>query len=224
MTLALAKVNLPLDEMVPDNRGAGRDPRYWCLPPIRDDANDEEVQSPRKSNWAYYLITRGRMVGVWRRWTVAKLMVNGFPDAEHKGHHSYESCIAEWQQHCPLGVHPHPVDPSNARGTKGRGSAPAAKPGTAPLSSSGKKPATQARPRRSLSTPPSNAPLVDSRGEGRMRDEPRYFAIWGAEIVYSTRYAARLAFDEVVEEGNEPELLSTSDFDMAVAYTSGDIL
>jgi hypothetical protein len=36
------------------------------------------------------------------------------------------------------------------------------------------------------------------------------------------RYKARLAFDEAVEDGDEPELLSTDDFDVALAYAAGE--
>jgi hypothetical protein len=37
------------------------------------------------------------------------------------------------------------------------------------------------------------------------------------------RYAARLAFEDAVEEGGEPELLSTGDFEVALAYAEGDV-
>jgi hypothetical protein len=38
------------------------------------------------------------------------------------------------------------------------------------------------------------------------------------------RYSAKLAFDDAVEEGQEPELLllSTDDWEVALAYTEGD--
>jgi hypothetical protein len=39
---------------------------------------------------------------------------------------------------------------------------------------------------------------------------------------HSFRYAARLAFDDVVEDGQEPELLSTDDFDIALVYAEGE--
>jgi hypothetical protein len=32
-----------------------------------------------------------------------------------------------------------------------------------------------------------------------------------------------MAFDDAVEEGEEVELLSTSDFDIALAYAEGDV-
>ncbi|KAJ7164599.1 hypothetical protein C8R43DRAFT_946414 [Mycena crocata] len=217
----IALVQLPEDDVLPDNRTAGRDPRFWCLPPMRDNVN---LEVPR-AQYRFYLVTRGRMVGVWRRWSVAQLMTTGFPDAGYKGHDSYETCIAEWQEQCRMGMHPHPVDPDvvNAQGKRcevvGETSSlvVAAKPSTATSRRSGGR---GTAPRRSLSMPPSNVSAVVGR------DAPeecalRYFAIWGGEIVYSTSYAAKLAFDEAVEEGNEPELLTTADFNIALAYARG---
>ncbi|KAJ7810966.1 hypothetical protein B0H14DRAFT_2606845 [Mycena olivaceomarginata] len=49
------------------------------------------------------------------------------------------------------------------------------------------------------------------------RRQSATFAIWGAGVVYTSKYAARLAFDDVVEDGQEPELLSMDDFDIALA-------
>lgn len=48
-------------------------------------------------------------------------MVAGYPANAQRGHHTLEGCIREWQLHCALGVHPHPVDPalhSPAAGTR----------------------------------------------------------------------------------------------------------
>ncbi|KAJ7117956.1 hypothetical protein C8R43DRAFT_960460 [Mycena crocata] len=223
MAPQFSKVLLPVDEMLPDNRTPGRDPRFWCLPPMRDEPN---LRVPR-SQYAFYLVTRGRMVGVWRRWSVAQLMVTGFPDAGHKGHDSYESCTAEWQEHCQMGVHPHPADPSLERQGKMRESRAdvAAGPSTSQSRDSGRSVVRRGSgPRRSLSTPPAHTTIVP-RGDPPPEPRPvRYFAIWAAEVVYSTSYAARLAFDDAVEDGRTPELLTTDDFEMALAYAAGETL
>jgi hypothetical protein len=42
-------------------------------------------------------------------------------------------------------------------------------------------------------------------------------------MVYVYRYAAHLAFEEAMDEGDEPELLSTDDFEVALAYAEGDV-
>ncbi|KAJ7816713.1 hypothetical protein B0H14DRAFT_3475167 [Mycena olivaceomarginata] len=34
-----------------------------------------------------------------------------------RGHHTMQGCIAEWQQHCALGVHPHPPESKRAATT-----------------------------------------------------------------------------------------------------------
>ncbi|KAJ7780816.1 hypothetical protein DFH07DRAFT_765302 [Mycena maculata] len=39
-------------------------------------------------------------------------MTTGYPSAAWCGHQSVEGCIQEWQQHCALGVHPHPAAPA----------------------------------------------------------------------------------------------------------------
>jgi hypothetical protein len=41
-------------------------------------------------------------------------MVSGHPSGAQCGDHTMEGCVAEWQEHCCLGVHPHPADPKHA--------------------------------------------------------------------------------------------------------------
>ncbi|KAJ7687209.1 hypothetical protein B0H14DRAFT_899978 [Mycena olivaceomarginata] len=38
-------------------------------------------------------------------------MVSGHPSGAQCGHRSMQGCIDEWQEHCALGVHPHPAAP-----------------------------------------------------------------------------------------------------------------
>ncbi|KAJ6452359.1 hypothetical protein C8R47DRAFT_1083775 [Mycena vitilis] len=49
----------------------------------------------------------------------------------------------------------------------------------------------------------------------------RFYAIWGEGVVYSSKYGAQLAFEAAMDVGDEVELLSTSDFDIALAYAEG---
>jgi hypothetical protein len=37
-------------------------------------------------------------------------------------------------------------------------------------------------------------------------------------------YAARLAFDQAVEDGEEPELLTTGEWEIALAYAEGEVI
>ncbi|KAJ7363888.1 hypothetical protein DFH08DRAFT_949526 [Mycena albidolilacea] len=202
-TTTPTKTNMTAAEMVPDMNTAGHDARYCCLPPMREDFDDVVAIG---NGYEFHLVSQGRQVGVWKNWTVAKSMVSGYLDSTHKGHHSYGSCVKEWQAHCQLGVHPHPVDPNFAK-RKGPQAGGSSRP-----------------PRRSSSTPASRrtSGVLSAMG-GSRPGGIRYFAIWGAGVVYSTKYAARHAFDDVVENGKDPELLSTDDFEVALAYAKGEI-
>jgi hypothetical protein len=178
---SLPKTNMTADEMIPDTQTKGHDPRYWCLPPMREDPDSVVAIG---GGYEFHLVSQGRQVGVWKSWcvwsytisvrlichrTAAKAMVSGYPDGAHKGHHTYAGCIGEWQVHCQLGVHPHPADPGPSKG-KSR-----ADP-------------TNRGHRRSSSTPASQRTSgALSVAQGSRRGTARYFAIWGAQIVYSSK-------------------------------------
>jgi hypothetical protein len=38
--------------------------------------------------------------------------MTGYPGSDNKGFNTREECVEAWQALCPLGVHPHPVDPA----------------------------------------------------------------------------------------------------------------
>jgi hypothetical protein len=61
----LPKTNMTAEEVVPDTKTPGHDPRYWCLPPKR--GNFDEVV-PLSGGFEFHLVTAGRQVGVWRDW------------------------------------------------------------------------------------------------------------------------------------------------------------
>jgi hypothetical protein len=61
----MAKTNLPVEEMLPDRDTRGHDPRYWCLPPMRE---DPDAVVPITGGYKFHLVTRGRQVGVWKNW------------------------------------------------------------------------------------------------------------------------------------------------------------
>jgi hypothetical protein len=65
-------------------------------------------------------------------------MVGGHPSGAQRGHHTMEGCVAEWQEHCLLGVHPHPADPERGDTVRSPSPAPATTTvltGTAPPTS-----------------------------------------------------------------------------------------
>lgn len=39
-------------------------------------------------------------------------MVTGYAHGANHGHQTMAGCVAEWQKHCVLGVHPHDTDPT----------------------------------------------------------------------------------------------------------------
>ncbi|KAJ7324001.1 hypothetical protein DFH08DRAFT_969006 [Mycena albidolilacea] len=219
MAPTLMKTNMTLEDVVYD---PGKDSRYWCLPPMRDDPDSVVAVG---GGFEFHLVTQGREVGVWKNWTVAKAMVAGYPNGTHKGHHSYESCTNEWQLHCQLGVHPHPADPSSEKAALSKAAGPSKSSCAAAERTSASAPLPRGRPRRSTSTPGATRRASGALAAATARAaavKGRYFAIWGGGVVYSSKYKARLAFDEAVEDGDEPELLSTDDFDLALAYAAGE--
>ncbi|KAJ7340643.1 hypothetical protein DFH08DRAFT_874935 [Mycena albidolilacea] len=200
--------------MVPNETTEGHDPRYWCLPPVH---YEPDAVSAVGGGYEYHLVMRGREVGVWKDWTVAQAMVSGFPNSGHKRHHSYEACVAEWQRHWLLGVHPHPVAsrlPSKSASTPQKevaASSITTVSSISPISSVATGISTMSMTERG-STPHLNA-----------HPSPRYYAISGGGQVYSTKHAAKLAFDRDVEDGGEPNLLLTEDFDVVLVFAEGDM-
>ncbi|KAJ7036474.1 hypothetical protein C8F04DRAFT_1181473 [Mycena alexandri] len=209
MSNVLRKTNMTVEEMVPDLETPGHDRRFWCLPPIHKDL-DEVVAIG--GGYKFHLVTRGRQVGVWRNWYVNEVSslccivkLTGEQDSHGIDGDGVSRRCAQRAPHAagvcmgvagplPAGVHPHPVEPSRSSRSAG--------------------PSTPARrPRRSMLMP-----------SGMPEDAPaprRYFALWRAGLVYSTRYHAGVAFDDAVDLGEEPSLLSTEDFEVALSYAEG---
>lgn len=108
-------------------------------------------------------------------------MVTGYPNGTHKGHHSYEGCVQEWQMHCWLGVHPHLPEPDDNNGQRRESKKPKDEACTSTFveGTSASANVRSSRGRCSRSTPGI------SRG-GARASAPRYFAIRGTGIVYST--------------------------------------
>jgi hypothetical protein len=65
MSPRLPKTNMTEAEMVPDTLTEGHDPRYWCLPPAREDF---DAVVPVTGNYEMHLVTQGHQVGVWKNW------------------------------------------------------------------------------------------------------------------------------------------------------------
>jgi hypothetical protein len=63
----LTKTNMTAAEMVPDHANPAHDPRFWCLPPVRDRPTNTAGRYPM------YLVSQGWQVGVWHHWYVGLL-------------------------------------------------------------------------------------------------------------------------------------------------------
>jgi hypothetical protein len=121
--------------------------------------------------------------------------VTGFPNSAHKGHHSYEACVAEWQQHCLLGVHPHPVAPrlpsksASTPQTEVAASSITTVSSITPISSvaMGISRSLWGKPRRSTSVPErGSTPHLNAH------PSPHYYAVSGGGQVYSSKYVMPL--------------------------------
>ncbi|KAJ6574046.1 hypothetical protein B0H19DRAFT_1253803 [Mycena capillaripes] len=220
---------MTFEEMVPDTRDLARDSRYWCLPPVRDQPAD--VQGNQM-----YLVTQGIKVGIWYNWTTAKAMVSGYSSGAQRGHRTMTGCIKEWQQHCVLGVHPHPADPRGAS-QEVRATAGPAKSRARPV-----EPKLQAELKK-YCLPDFSGLTLDAAGQNlralseisaptdstsissvattwpEVPEASRYYAIWGERIVYTDRVEAKAEFLWEEAEGHKPRILSTTDYDEAQAFS-----
>ncbi|KAJ7806240.1 hypothetical protein B0H14DRAFT_3484228 [Mycena olivaceomarginata] len=69
MTAMASPTNMTSTDMIPELDNTAHDPRFWCLPPVRDESSEAGT-----GNFPMYLVTQGRSVGVWHNWTVVKAM------------------------------------------------------------------------------------------------------------------------------------------------------
>ncbi|KAJ7792209.1 hypothetical protein B0H14DRAFT_2624116 [Mycena olivaceomarginata] len=210
MTLALTPTNMRPEEMVPDHSNPGHDPRYWCLPPVRDVPREGS-----RSRYPMYLVTQGRCVGIWHSWTIVKAMVSGYPSAAQRGHRTMDACIAEWQEHCTLGVHPHPPVPPRTEPTP---TAPEpAMPDLRSLSLADCMNNGEGID-DSLSSPSSPSSLTSTTWD-EVPGLAKYFAVWGGRIVYTDREEARGAFLKEEAAGRKPRILATTNYNEAQAFS-----
>ncbi|KAJ7939558.1 hypothetical protein B0H13DRAFT_2300239 [Mycena leptocephala] len=200
MPPTLTPTNMTFEEMVPDTANRDHDPRFWCLPP-------------------------GKSVGVWYNWTLTRAMVSGHSSAGAQwGHHSMEDCIAEWQQHCILGVHPHPADPEHAATSTPRRMEHSVEPGVLELTNFADlsiSPAATEDGARSASgdTSVSSTSSVKATTWNAVPEVARYFALWGRGIVYTDRAQAKRAFLDAERRGFKPQILSTTNYDEAQSFS-----
>ncbi|KAJ7870631.1 hypothetical protein B0H14DRAFT_3573811 [Mycena olivaceomarginata] len=221
-------------EMIPDCANPEHDSRYWCLPPVRDEPSEGGQDA-----YPMYLVTQGKAVGVWHNWTVVKAMVDRYPSGAQRGHQTMEGCIAEWQQHCLLGVHPHPANPKKVEAAlstaihtipgptrnRGRRVEPGLQaqmkefcmPDLSHLSLA--ESATSRNNQGSTSSTISSTSSITATTWDEVPELVRYFALWGGRIVFTDRTEAKRAFLQVEAEGEKPSILSTTNYDEAQAFS-----
>ncbi|KAJ7121794.1 hypothetical protein C8R43DRAFT_1136479 [Mycena crocata] len=267
----LVPTNITQEEMIPDQDNPAHDSRYWCLPPRRD----REALPQQGGRYPMYLVTQGRICGIWKSWLITKSMVDGYPAGAQRGHQSVEACIDEWQLGCSLGLHPHPVDPAiinssrfpaapvqahaaSPSGTPPHSPSPSSSPPSSPSSPCLAPRASQASAAEisPFSPPRERARPIDAGLQEQMlkycvpnglgvsespaavesssstlstvsslaassaiQEGARYYAIWGEHIVYSNGRQAKHGFLAAEAEGKSPRLLSTENYDEALAFS-----
>ncbi|KAJ7840484.1 hypothetical protein B0H14DRAFT_3458020 [Mycena olivaceomarginata] len=203
--------NLPPSDMIMDHH-RGRDPRYWCLPPFRGDPK----RAPVDRGYRYHLVWQGRTVGTFDTWAAASASVTGYPSAGNKGFHTIDECIEAWQTMCPLGVHPHPVEPTTPLPLLEPTLEPtipvkiekSQSPRTA-LPSGSKKKARSVKDKEE-DTP---TPTASSRSGPHVN-----FAIQGQGVISSSPVCAQRQYEELQLLGEQPDILVTRSFAMASQF------
>ncbi|KAJ7493550.1 hypothetical protein FB451DRAFT_1164448 [Mycena latifolia] len=215
--IPMQSTNLDVSEMIPDTLNPNHDPRFWCLPPTRDNAT--EGQSGR---FPMYLVTQGQIVGIWRSWTATKAMVSGYPSGAQRGHRSVAGCVEEWQVHCRLGVHPHPPDPNAADVPALAPSSPASSP---PPSSPPPPWSPPGSPTTAIPSGISTSEVASVSDSWACWDDvpagARYYAIWEEGIVYADRQDAKVGFVAAQAGGRRPRILSTGLYEEAQSFSEG---
>ncbi|KAJ6451079.1 hypothetical protein C8R45DRAFT_1113801 [Mycena sanguinolenta] len=236
----LLPTNMTASEVIPDIFNPLHDQRFWCVPRLHDTPSESDSGS-----YPMYLVTQGRKVGIWYNWTVVKAMITGFRNGAYRGHYSVEGCIREWQLHCVLGVHPHPVDPQLARAALGPASLPSSSPTKTLSSSLVMMPAGLGRVvdgplqaqlkqfcmpniRRDAdeasiadSSSISTCSSVTASDWSEVPASSRYFALWRGKLVYTNRCQAKRDFLRAEGAGETPLVLSTTSYDEAQAFSEG---
>ncbi|KAJ7641078.1 hypothetical protein FB45DRAFT_1021854 [Roridomyces roridus] len=204
----LKKVNLSAEGLLMDIR-AGRDGRYWCIPPFRFDP--QNPRSPPGAKHPFYIVCDGHIVGLLDNWSATAASIKGFRDPIHQGCDSVEEGIEIWQGLCPLGVHPHPPAPQSTPNPSSNTSA----------SSSPRKRGT----RVACGSPVKreHAPASSSARVIAATDAPALnFAIRSDGIVSSSAQRTEHRYLEMQRQGEEPDMLVTRDVLKASLFAVAD--
>ncbi|KAF8148321.1 hypothetical protein K438DRAFT_1779651 [Mycena galopus ATCC 62051] len=206
MSPTLQLTNMTAEEMNPDTLNPAHNPKFWCLPPMRNQPSEH-----KKSQYPMYPVSQGRAVGVWHNWTVVKAM----------DRHAREGSAWPWdfrknynvliatnlrQQYCLPDLTLLSLQETAPEGED-----------RAVLGDDASS--SVSLPSSPMTTSLSSASSITATTWADVQEIARYFAIWGGRIVYADRDQAKEAFLEAESEGTKPRILSTSDYDEAQAFS-----
>ncbi|KAJ7711354.1 hypothetical protein B0H16DRAFT_1817009 [Mycena metata] len=161
--------------------------------------------------------------------TVVKKMVEGYPSNGYRGHRTLVGCINEWQLHCALGAHPHPVDPKLS---------PSPTPTQTPNGKNGRQvhPQLQADLKRHcMPILPSGSTYSDSASTlstvstsststttwTEVPTDAAYFALWRGRLVYEDWESVMVAFVSAEAQGLKPSVFFGADYQEAKSFAHG---
>ncbi|KAF8210235.1 hypothetical protein K438DRAFT_1959509 [Mycena galopus ATCC 62051] len=177
--------------------------RYYCIPPFHG-VGDQEAQR----SGLFYLVSQGRVVGIFDDWLAAQASVSGFPNNSHRKYSSIKECNEAWRSLCRWGMHDHPVDPTSPYVcTSPQTPRKATTDGSMPVCTSPVKP----HPNTPVVKKEEGLDLdgLHTPSASRMRLPPSRinFAIRGAGIISSSTERTRERYLEMQRRGEEPDLL-----------------
>ncbi|KAJ7888017.1 hypothetical protein B0H13DRAFT_2342111 [Mycena leptocephala] len=249
MSLSVARLkptNLPAEDVVMDDREDGKDVRFYCLPPYYGKTG-HKARAKQGGGYPFHLVSQGHQVGIFDNWLEAQASLSGYPDSANRGYHSVAECIDAWQALCPLGIHPHAVDPAfaktpsasaaqfvNTSPRKGK-TAPAPlkreEGAAAPLAPTPKHEGTSsgsaedkaqvlADLKRFCSPVCSPPPSPTKAGAAGRRAAEEYvnFAIRGGGIVSSSPVRSTQRYVQMQRRGEQPDMLVTRSVEQASLF------
>ncbi|KAF9047981.1 hypothetical protein BDZ89DRAFT_1126947 [Hymenopellis radicata] len=195
-------------------------PQSACIPPWHPDPGCEDARTnSRRLIDGFYVVKRGREVGVYTSWKTAQSMIHNYPNKSLKKCPTWDEAVKEWQEDCYLGtLNSHTCvddDVEVAADTPPVTPTPTPQPSPSKAAPSSKSSRFHPSSRSDSPSPATTKPSSSSASFASSSKRPaasisRYFAVWneGTEVIeiLSTREAAEQAFAAALDIGGEPHL------------------